>query len=124
MRILRLAVFLLSTSSFLLAAGNNQFLKFTEQVKQGKVHILAQNVSGKPIVAYVVVQLSDASKTTYHGVYTGGDSLLAGSTIDIGMGSAGSSSSLVLDYVRLSDGATWGDASSDEAKEVAVRFQK
>ena len=29
-----------------------------------------------------------------------------------------------VDYVRLADGTTWGDATTDQAKQIAVRFQK
>jgi hypothetical protein len=29
-----------------------------------------------------------------------------------------------VDYVRLADGTTWGDAATDDAKEISTRFQQ
>jgi hypothetical protein len=39
-------------------------------------------------------------------------------------GSAGDKFNASVDYVRLADGTTWGKIATDEAKEIAARFQQ
>jgi hypothetical protein len=60
-------------------------------------------------------------------VYTGNDKFAAGDTIELAKVNAPSESGTVrafVDYVCLSDGTVWGDAVTEQAKEVAARFKK
>src|SRR6266852_3136330 len=91
------------------AAANSPFLRLEHTSKAGKVQFAVKNVSQRPIVAYVVVAESQNHRSVWHGVYTGKDALAAGQTAIVG-------------YVRLADGTTWGDATTDDAKEIAARF--
>ena len=92
----------------------------------GKETVVVKNVSGKPIVAYVVA--TDISQPTgdrvqvFSGVFTDGDSLHPGVSLAIGSVSSDTDLKPMIDYVRLADGSTCGAASTNEAKAVAERF--
>ena len=58
---------------------------------------------------------------------TAGESLKPGKIVEIGhvpIGSASERVTILVDYVRLADGTEWGNSTTEEAKEVAVRYQK
>jgi hypothetical protein len=85
-----------------------------------------KNISGKPIVAYVVVDAPTSSQDyrtrTLHAVFTNGDSMRPGSSINMGsFERRRAGGSLSVDYVRTSDGATCGKAESSDAKAVSAR---
>jgi hypothetical protein len=92
----------------------------------GKETVVAKNVSGKPIVAYVVAtEVSQPTGDQVHvfsGVFTDGDSLHPGASLAIGSVSSNADLKPMIDYVRLADGSTCGAASTNEAKAVAERF--
>jgi len=105
------------------AAPNSPFLRLEHTSKAGKVQFAVKNVSQRPIVAYVVVAESQNHRSVWHGVYTGKDALAAGQTAIVGEVSGPESQvKVIVDYVRLADGTTWGDATTDDAKEIAARF--
>jgi hypothetical protein len=92
----------------------------------GKETVVVKNVSGKPIVAYVVAtevsQPAGDRVQVFSGVFTDGDSLHPGASLAIGSVSSNTDLKPVIDYVRLADGSTCGPASTNEAKAVAERF--
>jgi hypothetical protein len=93
----------------------------------GKETITAKNISGKPIVAYVVAaetsQATSDRVQVFTGVFTDGDSLRPGASLAIGSVSPASTElKPVVDYLRLADGWACGAASTNEAKTVASRF--
>ena len=116
----------------LTGADRNPYLKLRQRTKDGKIQFAIQNASGKPIVAYVVAveytsQDGSQSKTVHYGVYSGKDRFVAGRTLQVAELEARRVSgepTILVDYVRLADGTTWGDHVTDEGKEVAARFKK
>jgi hypothetical protein len=97
------------------AADDNPYLKLTSLSKAEGVYIAAQNVSGKSIVAYVVMveypkQGGADLRATYEGVYTNGDVFAANTSIEVASlpVKRADAPQLVVDYVRLADGTTWG----------------
>jgi hypothetical protein len=107
------------------AAPNSPFLRLEQMTKGGKVQLAVENISQKPIVAYVVVVESPNHRTVWHGVYTDKDALAAGQTATVGdLTTPEDQSRAFIDYVRLADGTTWGDATTDDAKEISARFRK
>ena len=115
----------LALTSATVGNSDNPFLKLTESSDMSNTHVTAKNISHKPVVAYVVVADSGSSRTVLHGVYTGKDSFKPGTTVVVGDIPAKSGSvkpTLRVDYIRLSDGAVWGDAKTEEAAEIVKRF--
>jgi hypothetical protein len=107
------------------AAPNSPFLRLEQTNKSGKVQLAVKNVSQKSVVAYVVVVESPDHRSVFHGVYTGKDALAAGQSAAVGEVAAHKDQvRAFVDYVRLADGTTWGDAATDDAKEVSARFQQ
>jgi hypothetical protein len=105
------------------AAPNSPFLRLEKMNKGGKVQIAVKNISQKPIVAYVVVVESPNRRSVWHGVYTDKDALAAGESATVGeVATSEGQSRAFIDYVRLADGTTWGDATTDDAKEISARF--
>jgi hypothetical protein len=113
-------------------ADTNPYLKLSEFRKNGKVQLVAQNISGKPIIAYViaVVRRKGGHDDTniYSGVYSGKDTLASGKSIDVAewnarMMSNAPTANIFVDYVRLADGTTWGNSVTEQGKEVAARFK-
>jgi hypothetical protein len=93
----------------------------------GTVRVSGKNISQSGIVAYVVVAERGQRRIVWNGVYTRGDTLGVGKSVTLGDVPIGSSTDLAkifVDYVRLADGSAWGDATTDQAKEIAARFQK
>lgn len=110
------------------AADNSPYLKLTSHSKAEGVSISAQNVSGKSIVAYVVMveypkQGGTDLRATYEGVYTNGDVFAANTSIDVATLPVKRTDApqMIVDYVRLADGTTWGPATSAEAKALAAK---
>jgi hypothetical protein len=102
-------------------------IQVDQRVQHGKIEFTAKNVSGKPMVAYVVAARDAKGNlpNVFYGVFTDGDSLRPGASM--GIGSASSSRSdlkPLIDYVRLADGWTCGEASTEQAKDAVARFQK
>jgi len=87
------------------------------------MRLAVKNISQRPIVAYVVVVESENHRSVLHGVYTGKDTLAVGKTATLLETAAPvDQMKISIDYVRLADGTTWGDASTDDAKEISARF--
>lgn len=128
MRHLSVLAVLLSVGVGVFAAANgNPYLRLEQKSKNGTIHVIGKNTSDGPIVAYVVVFERGNKRVVWHGAYSGADSLATGKTVEVGDVPADSSKippTLFVDYVRLANGTTWGDVTSDEAKEIAARFQK
>jgi hypothetical protein len=107
------------------AALDGPFLRLEQTSKAGKVQLSVKNVSQKPIVAYVVVVDSPNHRSVLHGVYTGKDALVAGQSATVGEADAPMDQvKAYVDYVRLADGTTWGDAATDDAREISARFHQ
>jgi hypothetical protein len=107
------------------AAPNSPFLRLEQTNRSGKVQLAVKNISQKPIVAYVVVVENPSHRSVFRGVYTGKDSLAAGQSATVGEVAAPNDQvRAFVDYVRLADGTTWGDAVTDDAKEISARFQQ
>jgi hypothetical protein len=125
MRIRSLVFSMLAPLLMAFAADDSPYLKLTSHSKAEGVSISAQNVSGKAIVAYVI--LADYPKqhstATYRGVYTEGDVFPANTSIDVATLPVKSTDApqLIVDYVRLADGTTWGPATSAEAKALTAK---
>jgi hypothetical protein len=110
-----------------LSAYDSPFFRLKETTRNGTLQVLGTNVSRSPIVAYVVVFERTNQRTVWHGVYTGGDTLAIGKSVRVGVVPAGSylgRASITVDYVRLLNGTSWGNASTDEAKEIVARFRQ
>jgi hypothetical protein len=91
------------------------------------VRVSVKNISQSAIVAYVVVAERGERRIVWPGVYTGGNTLAVGKSITLGdlpIGSSTDQARVFVDYVRLADGSAWGDATTDQAKKIAARFQK
>jgi hypothetical protein len=127
MRSLTFAVAVLSIVSGLSGASNGPFFDLKQTIKDGTLFVTGKNISRSPLVAYVVVAEGAHQRSVWHGVYSGGDTLGVAQTVRVGEAAAGSPSEplkVFVDYVRLADGTSWGDATTDDAKEIAARFQK
>jgi hypothetical protein len=123
---LRTAAVLLITAG-LSVANDSPFFRLKETTRNGTLQVLGTNVSQSPIVAYVVVFERAHQRAVWHGVYTEGDSLRRGKTVRVGAVPEGTylgRASVTVDYVRLENGTSWGNARTDEAKEIAARFRK
>lgn len=107
------------------AAPNSPFLRLQETDENGKVQFGVKNISEKPVIAYVVVVESPNYRSVFHGVYTGKDALGVGQTATMGEVAASVDQvKAFVDYLRLADGTTWGDAATDDAKEISARFRQ
>lgn len=113
-------------------ARTNPYLRLSESTKNGKVQLVPENTSGRPIVAYVVAVVrrrgSLNQEKVYAGVYTGKDSLPSGKSIQLAqwetrMMSNAPTPHLFVDYVRMADGTAWGNCVTEQGKEVAARFK-
>ena len=126
MHAVRAATLLVSVAAVLIA-NDSPFFRLKETTRNGTVQFLGTNVSHSPIVAYVVVFERANQRAVWHGVYTGGNTLPTGKSVRVGVMPAGSylgRGSVTVDYVRLLNGSSWGNANTDEAKEILARFQK
>jgi hypothetical protein len=105
-------------------ADANPYIRLTQVVKNGTIRVTAKNISRKPIVAYVVALQDGSQSTTHHDFFTGRDAFAPGKTIELVFAVHSSSDpKLFVDYVRLADNSTWGNAVTDAAKDVAASFQ-
>jgi hypothetical protein len=128
---MRIAACLFALAS-LLSGADSPYLKLNQTTRDGVIHLAAENISGKPIVAYVVAiehnkESGGQATTVHYGVYSGKDQFAAGATVRV----ADSETRLIsgelkvfVDYVRLADGTVWGDPMTEQGKEVAARFKK
>jgi hypothetical protein len=109
------------------ASSDCPFLAVEQVSKNGRVHVMAKNVTKQPILAYVVVGDRGSQHSVWKGVFSEGSTLKEGHSFDIGEApgvSTTNSTRIFVDYVRLTDGTNWGLASTQEAKEVIASFQK
>ena len=102
-------------------------LQVKSQERDGKEHFVARNTSGKPIVAYVVVDPerdeNGKPRHTFSGVFTAPDWLRPGKSMDIGsVPSMFHKPAILVDYVRTADGWSCGSAATNEAKHIIARF--
>jgi hypothetical protein len=110
-------------------AQDRPTLEIVKRVEGGQLQVSGRNVSGQPLVAYVVmIQSTDGTHTTVaKGVYTGADSMVAGGSEQlarIALNDKGEGEfRAVLDYVRLKDGTEAGPKATQEARTAAARFQ-
>src|SRR5260370_36137222 len=108
-----------------IVAENNPYGPLTQTAKDGTLRVSAKNISRKPILAYVVAFENGGQATTHHDSSTGRDAFGPGKTIDIVFAvSPSTTPNVFVDYVRLSDRSSWGNAITDDAKDVAASFQK
>lgn len=127
MRCLKLAFALFAVLPVAFGSSDSPFFRLAEKSKEAKMHVTGKNISHSPIVAYVVLAERGHSRFVWHGVYTGGDALRPGKTVEVGDAPLSNSSeqlNLVVDYIRLADGTVWGSATTEEAKEIAARYKK
>lgn len=118
-----------STYVTLFGANCDSALQILERRKDAKTHVMAKNASSSPLVAYVLTggeKSADRSRTkVYSAVYSGSDSLAPGESIEIDVQQdAASPLNVIVDYVRLADGWSCGNAVTEEAKKIAARFQR
>jgi hypothetical protein len=105
-------------------------MELVKRVTGRQLQVTARNVSGQPLVAYVVlIQSMDGTHTTTaHGIYAGGDSMGPGGSERLGPVALEDKSEqdyrVVLDYVRLADGTEFGSRTTEQSKRAAARFQK
>ncbi len=86
-----------------------------------------KNISKSPIVAYVVFAEHGHSRVVWKSVFSAGESLKPGKIVELGhvpIGLASERVTILVDYVRLADGAEWGNSTTEEAKKLAARYQK
>jgi hypothetical protein len=124
---LRTAAVALLLTAGLSVASDSPFFRLRETKKNGKVEVLGTNVCHSPIVAYVVIFERANQRTVWEGVYKKGDNLETGKTVRVGAlpdGSYMGRPTITVDYVRLANGTSWGDAQTDEAKEIVAQFRK
>lgn len=104
-------------------------IQVRHRTRDGKEEFTVKNVSGKPIIAYVIANderdPSGNASHVFYGVFTDGDSLRPGDSMEI---SSVSSDQLKLtpsiDYVRLAGGWSCGAASTEQTKEIVMRLSK
>jgi len=119
----------LTSAAIILCGAESPYLKLNQSAKDGKIQVAAENISGKPIVAYVVViQHSNGQSTTVHSsVYSGSDQFGAGKTAEVDnldIRNISGELRVFVDYVRLADGTVWGDPVTERGKEVAAQLSK
>ena len=108
--------------------GCKAFLTASETNHGSTTAIKARNVSRQPIVAYVVTNTpsgkGDTKSYSLHSVFTDGDSLHSRQAMELGTVPKRQVNGLLkVDYVRLADGTSCGPASTQDAKQVAARFE-
>ena len=118
-------IFAIATLMVLKAFGADcdSAIQVRQRLQNGKVEFTTKNISGKPMVAYVVAtDARDANGNlinVFSGVFTNGDSLQPGAAMEIGsVTSSGRDLKPVVDYVRLAGGWACGSASTQQAKDV------
>lgn len=109
------------------ASDCQAFMKVSEKNRGRETVVRGRNVSQNPILAYVVSSRASVSNDyksfTLRGVFTNGDSLPARHTMGLGtIPRRSKNGSITLDYVRLADGSSCGDAVTEEAHQLQARF--
>ena len=83
------------------------------QIKERNSQLVIKNISGEPIVAYVLTSHSksrDGSATrTYSGTFSGEDSMAPGHSLELGEADS-ASKELSVQYVRLANDWRCGEA--------------
>lgn len=107
--------------------GCKAFITASESNHGATTVIKARNVSHRPIVAYVVTNTpadkGDTISYSLHGVFTDGDSLRPSKAMQLGVVPRRRvKGQLQVDYVRLADGTSCGALVTQDAKQVAARF--
>jgi hypothetical protein len=126
---MRIVACLIALASFCFPGGaESSYLKLNQVEKDGVIQVSAENISGKPIIAYVVViaHSKGQSTTVHHGVYTGKDQFAAGQSVPVAKLETRRISGelkLSIDYIRMADGTVWGNPVTKEGKEIAARFK-
>ena len=109
------------------AADCSSAIQITQRTQNGKAEFTAKNTSERAIVAYIITanapDTNGNSSTVFSGVFTDGDTLRPGASMEIGTSSSRTIVKPVVDYVRLADGWACGQASTKQAKEAIARFQ-
>ena len=127
MHVLRTAGAALLIVLGLAGASDTPYFRLKQTTTKAKVQFTGTNISSTPIVAYVVVLERAHQRVVWKGVYTEGDKIGAGKTIEVGevpVGADLEQAKVSVDYIRLADGTSWGDVTSDAAKEIAASFSK
>jgi hypothetical protein len=134
MRQMRVVLVALAPFLFLGARASAQsnnckaFITASESDHGAATVIKARNVSHQPIVAYVItstpVVKDDTKSYSLHGVFTDGDSLRPRQAMQLGAVPRRRVNGLLqVDYVRLADGTSCGALVTQDAKQVAARFE-
>ena len=111
-------------------AQDRPSLELVKRLDRGRLYVSGRNISGQPLVAYVVLVRSadGAHSTVAQGVYTGGDAMAPGASEQLGPipleNNREEDYRVVLDYVRLADGTEAGPKSTEQARQAAARFHK
>src|SRR5436853_277997 len=89
----------------------NPYVKLTQVIKDGTLHVSVKNISRKPVLAYVVALDNGGQLTTHHDYFTGRDVFAPGKTIELvfAVPSASSTPKVFVDYLKLADNSTWGN---------------
>ena len=127
MRSLSLAAVFFAVMPFALGNIDSPFLRITVMGKDSNLRVTGKNISRSPIVAYVVFAEHGHSRVVWKSVFSVGESLKPGKNVELGnvpLGLASERVNFFVDYVRLSDGTERGDSTTEEAKELAARYQK
>jgi GTP-dependent phosphoenolpyruvate carboxykinase len=127
LRSLSLAAVFLAVMPFALGNIDSPFLHITVMGNDSNLRVTGKNISRSPIVAYVVFAEHGHSRVVWKSVFSVGESLKPGKNVELGnvpLGLASERVNFFVDYVRLADGTEWGDSTTEEAKELAARYQK
>jgi hypothetical protein len=111
----------------MLGNNDNPFLRLTVTGTDLNLGVAGKNISGRPIVAYVVFAEHGHSRVVWKSVFSAGESLKPGKIVELGhvpIGSASERVNFFVDYVRRADGTQWGNSTTEEAKELAARYRK
>src|SRR5438270_147285 len=101
---------------------SNPYVKLTQVMKDGTLHVSVKNISRKPVLAYVVTLDNGGQITTHRDYFTGRDVFAPGKTVELvfAVPSASATPKVFVDYLKLADKSTWGNAVTDDGKEVAA----
>jgi hypothetical protein len=106
----------------------NALIATSTRTHGSEMVIRVRNISKEPIVAYVIrstpEDAGDFKTYSLHGVFTDGDSLNSGKAIVAGKLPRRTSQGLLqVDFVRLANGSTCGEAATEDARQIAARFR-
>jgi hypothetical protein len=127
MRSTLFAVLLLSAVPVAFCTTDSPLFSVKQKSNNSIIHLTGTNTAQSPILAYVVVAEIGRSRKTWKSVCNSGEELKPGKSIEIGTMNTGTESgdaNVAVDYVRLTDGTTWGPAATEEAREIEARFKK